>query len=83
MGRFSPGVTLPQGNNLPLSALGTLLIWFGWFGFNGGSTLIFNAQVPTVILTTCIAAAWGGVVATPSSSSVGSLFGSWTGFFFN
>ncbi len=64
LGRFAPGVTLPQGSNLPLSALGTLLIWFGWFGFNGGSTLIFNAQVPSVILTTCIAAAWGGVVGT-------------------
>lgn len=64
IGRFDQGVTLPQGSNLPLSALGTLLLWFGWFGFNGGSTLIFNAQVPMVILNTCIAAAWGGVTAS-------------------
>ena len=64
LGRFKQGVVLPQGNNLPLSALGTLLLWFGWFGFNGGSTLVFNSQVPTVILNTCIAAAWGGLTAS-------------------
>jgi len=64
IGRFEKGVTLPQGSNLPLSALGTLLLWFGWFGFNGGSTLIFNADVPMVILNTCIAAAWGGLAAS-------------------
>ncbi|PJC86249.1 diguanylate cyclase [Vibrio sp. HA2012] len=64
IGRFDKGVTLPQGSNLPLSALGTLLLWFGWFGFNGGSTLFFNAQVPMVILNTCLAAAWGGLTAS-------------------
>lgn len=64
IGRFSHGHLLPQGSNLPLSALGTLLIWFGWFGFNGGSTLIMDAQVPTVLLNTCIAAAWAGVTAS-------------------
>ncbi len=64
IGRFDKGVTLPQGSNLPLSALGTLLLWFGWFGFNGGSTIIFDAQVPKVILNTCIAAAWGGLTSS-------------------
>ncbi len=64
IGRFDKGITLPQGSNLPLSALGTLLLWFGWFGFNGGSTLIFDAQVPMVLLNTCIAAAWGGFSAS-------------------
>ena len=64
IGRFDKGIRLPQGSNLPLSSLGTLLLWFGWFGFNGGSTLVFNGQVPTVILNTCIAAAWGGLTAS-------------------
>ncbi|MDV7104760.1 ammonium transporter [Vibrio sp. TH_r3] len=64
IGRFQKNITLPQGSNLPLSALGTLLLWFGWFGFNGGSSLIFNQQVPVVLLNTCISAAWGGICAS-------------------
>ncbi|MEF1290156.1 ammonium transporter, partial [Vibrio sp. M260118] len=64
IGRFEQGVQLPQGSNLPLSALGVLLIWFGWFGFNGGSTLVFDHNVPSVLLMTCLSAAWGGVLAS-------------------
>ncbi len=64
IGRFGHGGRLSQGNNLPLSTLGTLLIWLGWFGFNGGSTLIFNTTVPMVLLNTCLGAAWGGLIAT-------------------
>ncbi|TCS38193.1 ammonium transporter [Reinekea marinisedimentorum] len=63
LGRFDKGVTITQGSNLTISALGTMLLWFGWFGFNGGSTLVLNAQVPVVILNTCLAAAWGGLAA--------------------
>ena len=63
IGRFEEGIRLPPGNNLPLSALGTLLIWFGWIGFNGGSTLSLNNDVPLIILNTFISAAWGGLVA--------------------
>jgi Amt family ammonium transporter len=66
-GRFSSNQTLPQGSNLPFSALGVLLIWFGWFGFNGGSTLLFDAHVPVVLLNTCLAAAWGGIATTAIS----------------
>ncbi|WP_438864412.1 ammonium transporter [Neptunicella sp.] len=64
IGRFDSESPLPVGNNLPMSALGTLLIWLGWFGFNGGSTLLFNDQVPVIILNTCLAAVWGGVVSS-------------------
>ncbi len=63
-GRFDADKKMPQGSNLPLSALGVLLLWFGWFGFNGGSTLVFNESVPTVLLNTCIAAAWGGIASS-------------------
>jgi Amt family ammonium transporter len=63
LGRFEQGIRLPPGNNLPLSALGVLLIWFGWFGFNGGSTLALTDAVPLIILNTFISAAWGGLVA--------------------
>lgn len=63
-GRFDSNTPLPVGNNLPFSALGVLLIWLGWFGFNGGSTLIFGGEVPLIILNTCLGALWGGVSAS-------------------
>ena len=63
LGRFEEGIRLPPGNNLPLSALGTLLIWFGWIGFNGGSTLALTNDVPMIILNTFISAAWGAIIA--------------------
>lgn len=48
-----------HGNDLPLSVLGTLLLWIGWIGFNGGSTLAMDARVPGIIVKTVIAAASG------------------------
>ncbi|MEO9275461.1 ammonium transporter [Marinomonas sp. 5E14-1] len=63
IGFFEQKIRLPPGNNLPLSTLGVLLIWLGWFGFNGGSTLALTNNVPTIILNTFISAAWGGLVA--------------------
>jgi Amt family ammonium transporter len=48
--------------NIPLSVLGTLLLWFGWFGFNAGSTLAFNAEVPGIIVKTMLAGASSAVV---------------------
>ncbi|REG85129.1 ammonium transporter [Marinomonas pollencensis] len=63
LGRFEQGIRLPPGNNLPLSALGVLLIWFGWIGFNGGSTLALTNEVPIIILNTFLSAVWGGLIA--------------------
>ncbi len=52
-------VGLPP-HNLPLAALGVLILWVGWFGFNGGSTLSADAgAVAPVILSTNLAAAGG------------------------
>ncbi|ABM04366.1 ammonium transporter [Psychromonas ingrahamii 37] len=64
IGRFDSQHALPSGSNLPMSLLGTLLIWLGWFGFNGGSTLVMNNQVPLILLNTCLAAVGGGFVAS-------------------
>ncbi|PCJ98432.1 MAG: ammonium transporter [Flavobacteriaceae bacterium] len=52
------------GHNLPLSAAGVLLLWLGWFGFNGGSVLSADPALTSLVLvTTCLAAAAGGVGA--------------------
>ncbi|MGB3491581.1 MAG: ammonium transporter [Elainellaceae cyanobacterium] len=51
-----------QGANLPMAVLGVMLLWFGWIGFNGGSTLQFNSQVAGIIMNTMIAGASGMVV---------------------
>lgn len=60
------------GANMPLAALGTLILWMGWFGFNGGSVLklgdIANAHsVAVVFLNTNAAAAAGAVAALITS----------------
>ncbi|PJZ58235.1 ammonium transporter [Leptospira barantonii] len=47
------------GHNLPLAMLGTLILWLGWIGFNGGSTLAFTAAVPKIIVNTMFAAVSG------------------------
>lgn len=55
-GRFDvkqPARSMP-GSNLPLAMLGALLLFFGWFGFNGGSTLAANASVPGIVVNTLL-----------------------------
>ena len=65
LGRFgrSGRNRVSPGSNLPLAMLGMLLLWFGWIGFNGGSTLAFNDQVPGIIANTMLACAAGMVTA--------------------
>lgn len=60
------------GANLPLSVLGTFLLWFGWFGFNGGSQLITSTvidanTVAMIFVNTNMSAAGGLVAATVMS----------------
>jgi Amt family ammonium transporter len=53
------------GSNIPLSAAGVLILWLGWFGFNGGSVLSADpANTSLVLVTTCLAAAAGGLGAS-------------------
>ena len=56
------------GANLPLATLGTFILWMGWFGFNGGSTLQLSGagvanEVANVFLNTNAAAAGGAISA--------------------
>ena len=53
-----------RGHNLPLASIGVFLLWFGWYGFNGGSVLSADPTLTSLTLvTTCLAAAAGGVSA--------------------
>tara|TARA_B110000879_G_scaffold212555_1_gene309372 strand:+ start:373 stop:1611 length:1239 start_codon:yes stop_codon:yes gene_type:complete len=52
------------GHNIPLATAGVLILWLGWFGFNGGSVLSADPALTSLTLvTTCLAAAAGGVAA--------------------
>jgi Amt family ammonium transporter len=60
-GRFEKGKP-PQkinGSDIPAAVVGVVILWFGWYGFNGGSTLEFNDQVADIIINTSLAAAAG------------------------
>lgn len=53
-----------KGHNMPLTAIGVFLLWFGWYGFNGGSVLSANpGTVSTVFVTTTLSAA-GGIIGS-------------------
>lgn len=59
------------GHNIPLAAMGVFLLWFGWFGFNGGSVLSADpAKTSLVLVTTSLAAAAGGIGACISSAII-------------
>lgn len=68
-GRFTDsGVRPIPGANLPLATLGTFVLWFGWFGFNGGSQLALGSAldataIAIVYVNTNLAAAGGVVTA--------------------
>ena len=60
----SRGIKPIPGHSMPLAALGVFLLWFGWFGFNGGSVLSADPMsVSLVFVTTSLAAAAGAIGA--------------------
>ncbi len=65
IGKFKDGkIQAIPGHNIPLATAGVLVLWLGWFGFNGGSVLSAEpGGTSLTLVTTCLAAASGGVVA--------------------
>ena len=65
IGKFKDGkLQAIPGHNIPLATAGVIILWLGWFGFNGGSVLSANPELTSLTLvTTCLAAAAGGVIA--------------------
>lgn len=50
-----------HGSNIPLATLGVFLLWFGWFGFNAGSTTTGDTSIGKIALNTLLAASAGGI----------------------
>ena len=68
-GRMTP---IP-GSNMPSAVIGVMLLWLGWFGFNGGSVLSADPELTSLVLvTTSLAAAAGGIGAMIAYSFVSS-----------
>lgn len=70
IGKFENGkIQAIPGHNIPIATAGVLILWLGWFGFNGGSVLSADPELTSITLvTTCLAAAAGGVVAALAST---------------
>ncbi len=52
-----------EGHSLPLAALGVFILWFGWFGFNAGSTTVGDTAIALIATNTFLAAGAGAVGA--------------------
>ncbi|MFU2208530.1 ammonium transporter [Solidesulfovibrio sp. C21] len=65
IGKYTPdGVSRAiQGHNLPLVALGVFILWFGWFGFNPGSTTAATGNIGLIAVTTNLAACAAALTA--------------------
>ncbi|EDM73995.1 ammonium transporter [Plesiocystis pacifica SIR-1] len=60
-----------RGHSMPLATVGTFLLWFGWFGFNGGSVLSAEAgAISRVLVVTALGGAGGIVTAAATSWQV-------------
>lgn len=69
VGKFDPDGKPVKINphNLPMAYLGTFILFLGWFGFNGGSTLAANDQIGGIIFNTVLAASFGAIASTATS----------------
>lgn len=73
LGKYNADGTVNEikAHNMPLAALGVFILWFGWYGFNPGSTLMAVGGVSHIAVTTTLGAATG---------AIGGLITSWIKF---
>jgi ammonium transporter, Amt family len=67
IGKYDPETGRPRaipGHSMPLAAFGVLFLFFGWFGFNGGSVLALDGQAIAGVLVTTALAASGGAITS-------------------
>jgi Amt family ammonium transporter len=70
IGKYVGGRVRPiMGHSLPLATIGVFLLWFGWYGFNGGSVLSADPGVASLVMVTTTLAAAAGVIAAMFTSS--------------
>ncbi len=73
LGKYTKSGLKPiPGHSLPLAAIGVFLLWFGWYGFNGGSVLSADPELISLVFVTTSLAAAAGVM--------GAMFLSWIVF---
>ncbi|MCP4120390.1 MAG: ammonium transporter [Bacteroidetes bacterium] len=72
IGKYINGKLKPiPGHSMPMAAVGVFLLWFGWFGFNGGSVLNADpALVSLVFVTTSLGAAGGAIMAAITAKAL-------------
>jgi len=63
IGRFNKEGKPISGHSLPMATLGVFLLWFGWFGFNGGNILTVSDKIALIFTNTALAGAAGGIAA--------------------
>jgi len=74
LGKYAKDGTVQPipGHSMPLATIGVFLLWFGWFGFNGGSELTADpGGVSYVLVTTTMGACGGGIAAAVLSWVLG------------
>ncbi|WP_209124945.1 ammonium transporter [Alkalihalobacillus sp. BA299] len=63
IGKYTKGkVNAIPAHNIPLGALGVFILWWGWFGFNGGSVLAADPELVPIVITNTLLAASAGVL---------------------
>ena len=65
IGKYSRrGIHPIKGHNMPLTTIGVFLLWFGWYGFNGGSVLSANPGLVSIVFVTTTLSASGGILGS-------------------
>ncbi len=69
IGKYVDGRPRPiMGHSMPLATIGVFLLWFGWFGFNGGSVLKADPQAISLVLVNTMLGACAGIMTAMLTS---------------